>query len=129
MISRNPQDVHPPVAEYAHQIEVSGPGRWLVLSGQIGMRQDSSVPPDPIEQVKIALENLRSNLDAAGMVVSDLVKLTFYLVGDMDPAARRAVVAEFFGDHLPTTTLLYVSALAGPALRVEIDALAFQQTT
>ncbi|MFG2605630.1 RidA family protein [Streptomyces sp. NPDC048514] len=128
MISRNPQDVHAPVAEYTHQIEVSAPGRWLVLSGQIGMRQDGSVPQDPIEQIDVALENLRSNLDAAGMVVSDLVKLTFYLVGDMDPAARRAAVAEFFGDHLPTSTLLYVSALAAPTLRVEIDAWAFQQT-
>ncbi|MFD7498522.1 RidA family protein [Streptomyces sp. NPDC059832] len=107
---------------------MSSPGRWLVLSGQIGMRQDGSVPPDPIEQIGVALENLRSNLDAVGMVVSDLVKLTFYLVGDMDPAARRAVVAEFFGDHLPATTLLYVSALAAPTLRVEIDAWAFQQT-
>ncbi|MEU5599178.1 RidA family protein [Streptomyces sp. NPDC020298] len=128
MISRNPQDVHAPVAEYTHQIEVSGPGRWLVLSGQIGMRQNGSVPSDPIEQIGVALENLRSNLDAAGMVVSDLVKLTFYLVGDVDPAARRTAVAEFFGDHLPTTTLLYVSALAAPTLRVEIDAWAFQQT-
>ncbi|WP_329459954.1 RidA family protein [Streptomyces sp. NBC_01497] len=128
MISRDPQDVHAPVAEYTHQIEVSAPGRWLVLSGQIGMRQDSSVSPDPIEQIDVALENLRSNLDAAGMVVSDLVKVTFYLVGDMDPAARRATVAKFFGDHLPTTTLLYVSALAAPTLRVEIDAWAFQQT-
>ncbi|WP_406134599.1 RidA family protein [Streptomyces sp. NBC_01089] len=126
MISRNPQNVHAPVADYAHQIEVSAPGRWLVLSGQIGMRQDGSVPPDPIEQIDVALENLRSNLDAAGMVVSDLVKLTFYLVGDMDPAARRATVAQFLGGHLPTTTLLYVSALAAPALRVEVDAWAFQ---
>jgi enamine deaminase RidA (YjgF/YER057c/UK114 family) len=128
MISRNPQDVHTPVAEYTHQIEVSGPGRWLVLSGQIGMRQDGSVPSDPVEQVNVALENLRSNLDAAGMVVSDLVKLTFYLVGDINAVARRAAVAGFFGDHRPTTTLLYVSALAAPTLRVEIDAWAFQQT-
>lgn len=126
MISRNPQNVHAPVADYVHQIEVSAPGRWLVLSGQIGMRQDGSVPPDPVEQIDVALENLRSNLDAAGMVVSDLVKLTFYLVGDMDPAARRATVAQFLGDHLPTTTLLHVSALAAPALRVEVDAWAFQ---
>ncbi|WDO04599.1 RidA family protein [Streptomyces murinus] len=124
MISRNPLQVHTPVAEYTHQMEAGPSARWLVLSGQIGMRPDGEVPTEPIEQVSVALENIRRNLEAAGMSVADLVKLTFYLVGDMDPAQRRSAVAEFLGDHRPCTTLLYVSALASPALRVEIDAWA-----
>jgi len=33
--SRNPATVHPPLASCAHQIEVTGPQRWLVLSGQV----------------------------------------------------------------------------------------------
>ncbi|MFE4590625.1 RidA family protein [Streptomyces laurentii] len=124
MISRDPLDVHPPVAAYSHQVEVGPAARWLVLSGQIGMRPDGEVPSDPVEQLTVALENIRRNLTAAGMTVPDLVKLTFYLVGDIDPARRRGAVADFLGDHLPTTTLLYVSGLASPALRVEIDAWA-----
>jgi enamine deaminase RidA (YjgF/YER057c/UK114 family) len=124
MISRNPLDVHPPVAAYSHQTEVGPGARWLVLSGQIGMRPDGEVPSDPVEQLTVALENIRRNLAAAGMTVPDLVKLTFYLVGDIDPARRRTAVADFLGPHLPTTTLLYVTALASPALRVEIDAWA-----
>jgi len=39
-IARNPQNIHPPVAPYVHQIEVTGPQRWLTLSGQIGMIAD-----------------------------------------------------------------------------------------
>ena len=123
-ITRDPEGVHPPVAAYVHQTEIAPGGRWLVLSGQIGMTADGAVPADPVEQVALALENLRRNLAAAGMDPSHLVKLTTYLVGEIDPTARRAVEAAFLGGHRPCTTLLYVSALANPALRVEIDAWA-----
>jgi 2-iminobutanoate/2-iminopropanoate deaminase len=122
--ARNPEDVHPPVADYVHQIEVGAGGRWLVISGQIGMRADGSLPEDPVEQVTVALENLRRNLAAAGMDVTNVVKLTTYLVGDVDAKARAAAVGEFLGGHIPTQTLLYVAGLASPALRVEIEAWA-----
>jgi 2-iminobutanoate/2-iminopropanoate deaminase len=122
--ARNPEDVHPPVADYVHQIEVGPGGRWLVISGQIGMRPDGSLPEDPVEQVAVALENLRRNLAAAGMDVTNVVKLTTYLVGDVDAKGRAAAVSEFLGDHIPTQTLLYVARLASPALRVEIEAWA-----
>src|SRR5690349_19793557 len=120
MISRNPAGVHAPVADYSHQIEVGANARWLVLSGQIGMASDGAVPDDPVEQISLALANLGHNLAAAAMTAADLVKITFYLVGEVDAAARRVVVSDFLGDHRPCTTLLYVSALASPALRVEI---------
>ncbi|WP_224273671.1 RidA family protein [Streptomyces sp. LS1784] len=129
VIYRNPENVHQPVAGYTHQIEVREPARWLVLSGQIGMRPDGSVPADPVEQIEVALENLRRNLDAAGMGVRDVVKLTFLLVGENEegePARRRAAFDSWLGDHKPAMTLLYVSRLASPALRVEIDAWACQ---
>ena len=80
-IARNPQNIHPPVAPYVHQIEVTGPQRWLTLSGQIGMIADGSIPEDAIAQLKIALENIKRNLDSADMEVQDITKLVFYLVG------------------------------------------------
>lgn len=124
MIARNPVTVHQPVADYSHQIEVADGGRWLVLSGQVGMEPDGTVPADPAAQVQTALENLGRNRDAADMDVADLVKLTFYLVGELDAAQRKAVVDAFLADHHPCMTLLYVTALAAPVLRVEIDAWA-----
>lgn len=123
-ISRNPVDVHPPVAAYVHQIEISAPERVLVLSGQLGRGLDGSVPEDPIQQIDLALLNLVRNLEAAHMQVSDLVKITFYLVGEIDPASRRTVIAARLGEHLPCMTLLYVAGLASPQYKVEIDAWA-----
>ena len=121
---RNPQNVHQPVAPYTHQIEISGDERLLVLSGQIGQREDGTVPEDPIEQLDVAWENLRRNLEAADMGVKDIVKLTFYLVGEMDVARRRELIATKLEGHKPCMTLLFVASLASPAYRVELDAWA-----
>jgi enamine deaminase RidA (YjgF/YER057c/UK114 family) len=121
---RNPADVHAPLAEYTHQIEVRDPQRWLVLSGQVGRLPDGAVPEDAVAQLEIALENLARNLHAAGMDPTDLVKLTFYIAGEMDAARRRDVLAGWLKDVRPCMTLLYVTALASPIYKVEVDAWA-----
>jgi len=121
---RNPPDVHPPVAGYTHQIEITGAERLLILSGQIGRNPDGSVPEDPVEQLRVAFENLERNLRHAGMDLSDVVKLTLYLVGEMDPGQRGEVIASSLGEHKPCMTLVYVAALGSPPYRVELDAWA-----
>ena len=121
---RNPQDVHQPLGSYSHQIEVRGNERLLVISGQVGMRADGTVPEDPFEQIDIAFENIFRNLHAAGMDVKDLIKLTYYLVGEIDTAKRREVVLSKLQGHQPCSTLLYVAGLASPVYKVEIDAWA-----
>ena len=120
---RNPQDVHEPLGSYSHQIEISNE-HLLVISGQVGMRQDGTIPDDPFEQIDLAFENIFRNLRAANMDVKDIIKLTYYLVGEIDTAKRREVVLSKLQGHQPCSTLLYVAALANPAFRVEIDAWA-----
>src|SRR6266511_4426802 len=120
---RNPQDVHEPVGSYSHQIEISNE-RLLVISGQVGMRKDGTIPDDPLEQIDLAFENIFHNLRAANMDVKDIIKLTYYLVGEIDTAKRREIVLSKLQGHQPCSTLLYVAALASPAFRVEIDAWA-----
>jgi 2-iminobutanoate/2-iminopropanoate deaminase len=121
---RNPQNVHQPLGSYSHQIEIRGNERILVLSGQVGMRQDGTVPEDPTEQMDIAFENMIRNLQTANMDVKDIIKLTYYLVGELDTAKRRELVISKLQGHQPCSTLLYVAALASPIYKVEIDAWA-----
>jgi 2-iminobutanoate/2-iminopropanoate deaminase len=121
---RNPQNVHPPIAGYTHQIEIKGHERLLVLSGQVGRTEEGTVPEDPIAQLDLACENLYRNLQAAGMDFSDVVKLTFYLAGEMDAGKRRDVISSRLKDHKPCMTLVYVTALANPIYKVELDAWA-----
>lgn len=123
-INRNPTAIHPPLAAYSHQIELQGKQRWLVMSGQIGMEKDGALPTDPIEQFKAALTNIDHNLRAADMQIADLVKLTIYLITEVDPEGRRALLSSWLDGNKPTMTLLYVAALASPDIKVEIEALA-----
>jgi enamine deaminase RidA (YjgF/YER057c/UK114 family) len=126
-ITRNPDTIHKPVAPYVHQIEISGPNRWLTLSGQLGMSIDGTIPENPLEQMELALENIKRNLEAADMDVNDLTKLVFYLVGEFEAKQRRKIISEFLGEHLPCTTMIYVVALAAPTFKVEIDAWACKE--
>lgn len=121
---RNPRDIHEPVGSYSHQIEIKGSERLLVISGQVGMRPDGTVPEDPLEQIDIAFENILRNLRAADMEVKDLVKINYYLVGEFDPVKRREVILSKLQGHKPCSTLVYVAALASPVYNVEIEAWA-----
>ena len=121
---RNPESIHPPVGRYVHQIEVSGESRMLFMAGQVGKELDGSVPADPVDQLDVALQNVLRNLAAADFEVTDLVKITTYVVGEIDAARRRAVIERLLGDHVSTSTLVFVAALASAEYKVEIDAWA-----
>jgi len=125
---RNPANVHAPMAAYTHQIEVQEPMRWLVLSGQLGMMEDGTVPDDPVRQLDVAFDNVVRNLQAAGMEIEDLVKLTIYLVGEFDVQQRRAVISSYLKEPYPCVTLLMIAALATPIYKVEIEAWAAQSS-
>jgi enamine deaminase RidA (YjgF/YER057c/UK114 family) len=124
--ARNPESIHAPLGRYVHQIEASAESRLLFISGQIGAEPDGTVPEDAVAQFRVALENVMRNLEAAGFEASDLVKLTTYVVGELDPAGRRAELDRLLGDHFTTSTLVMVAALASPQYKVEIDAWAIR---
>jgi enamine deaminase RidA (YjgF/YER057c/UK114 family) len=76
------------------------------------------------EQVMMAFENLRTVLEAAGMTIADIVRLTVYTT-DVDALlADYGSAAEALAPNLPAMTLIGVSRLAFPELKVEIEATA-----
>ena len=88
------------------------------------MKEDGTVPENPLEQLGVALENVSLNLEAAGMTPRDLLKLTFYHVGEVEADKRQALLSAKLGDHKPCMTLLFVAALASPAIKIEVDVMA-----
>jgi 2-iminobutanoate/2-iminopropanoate deaminase len=121
---RNPETIHEPIGGYMHHVEISSNERILIISGQVGMKQDGTVPEDPIEQLGLVFENVIRNLQAAEMDMKDLVKINYYLVGEWDTAKRRELIASKLGGHKPCSTLVYVAALASPIYKVEVEAWA-----
>ncbi len=121
---RNPETIHEPVGGYMHQVEISSSERMLIISGQVGMRQDGTVPEDSIEQLDLVFENIIRNLQAADMEIKDLVKLNYYLAGEWDTIKRRELIALKLDGHKPCSTLVYVAGLASPVYKVEVEAWA-----
>jgi enamine deaminase RidA (YjgF/YER057c/UK114 family) len=120
----NPAAVHQPATLYSHGVEVPPGARWLVISGQVGVRPDGSVAGSPAEQMDQAFENLVSVLQGAGMEVRDLVKVTVLLTRRDDIPAFRQARERTMQGYRPAWTLILVAGLASPDWVVEIEAVA-----
>ncbi len=122
--SMNPDGVFPPFRHYVHSIEIPPNARWLEVSGQIGVLPDGTVPDGITAQTEAAWQNCVDILRANDMDVPDLVKVLQYLTRVEDRNAHFEVRNRFLGDHKPTSTLLFVSALAQPEFVVEVEVIA-----
>ena len=86
---------------------------------------DELRPPDDIrEQTRRVMDNLHMVLQAAGATFQDVVKITKYLTRMDEQDAIWSAMQPYFGDHLPTSTTVEVSALVVPGLRLEVDLIA-----
>jgi 2-iminobutanoate/2-iminopropanoate deaminase len=121
----NPPTVRAPTG-YTHAIEIKGDGRRLIISGQIGIAPNGTIPETGGGQIDQALANLRAVLEANGMTAANIVKTTVFLTDRSLLGAFRAARSAFLGDHAPASTLLFVAGLADPKLVVEIEAEAVE---
>ena len=99
-------------------------GPWLVVSGQLGLREGKLVSGDTVDQLTQAIDNLRALLAQEGASLTDVVKTTVFLRHMSDyPRMNEAYMAAF-GDHRPARSAIGVAELPLNAL-VEIEAWAF----
>jgi 2-iminobutanoate/2-iminopropanoate deaminase len=78
---------------------------------------------DAAAQTRQIFLNLKLVLDAAGATMADVLKVTVFLTDINDRAAINPVRQEFFGSARPASTLIEVSKLALPEMKVEIEAV------
>ncbi len=124
MKAHNPSAVHDPIGTYSHGLEVPPNARWLYVAGQVGMRKDGVVPPTIEEQTELAWQNIVAILAAAGMKVTDIVKMTQFLVNLEDFPKYAATRAKFLAGHRPASTGLVIRSLVRPEFLVEVEAIA-----
>ncbi len=120
----NPPAIADPVGTYSHGIEVPPNARWLYVAGQVGVRKDGAVPATVEAQTEIAWQNIVAILAAAGMQVTDLVKITQFLVNLEDFPKYAATRAKFLAGHRPASTGLVIRSLVRPEWLVEVEAVA-----
>lgn len=120
----NPDNVAPPIAQYHHVTVIPRNAEFVVLSGQIGNDKDGLIPTDIETQFSNALENIKLILKSEGLDTSSVFKINIWLTEKMNRELYTQKWNEFHRQSPPATTLAYVSALARPELKVEVEAWA-----
>jgi enamine deaminase RidA (YjgF/YER057c/UK114 family) len=111
------------------------PGTWsncllvngiAYVAGMIASDKDGNiVGGDEYEQAKVIFAKIRHLVEAAGGAMADVVKVTIFVT---DITRREQVWRarrEVFSGNFPASTLVEVRGLATPAVKVEIEAVAY----
>lgn len=114
-----------PVSHYCHGVKA---GNLVWISGMVGCTVDGFIPDDVVDQFQIALDTVDAVLKAAGGSAHDIVKVRIFLTDINDRAKINPLREIYFGDFRPASTLLEVSALVDPRMKVEIEAEAVLQS-
>jgi 2-iminobutanoate/2-iminopropanoate deaminase len=131
---------NPPPAIILSGVTIPPGAETLILSGQLPSPIDPA-KTDSIEaygdtktQTVSTFKKIKALLEKQGYAMSDVVKLTIFVVGDpklggkMDFAGFNAGYREFFGTaenpNLVARSTVQIAALAGPNFLIEIEATA-----
>ena len=107
-------------------------GRLVFLAGQVARDEQNAVvgKGDIVAQFRQVCRNIHTVMSAAGGGMSDIVKLTIYVL-DADDYKRHlreigAVYREYFGKHFPAMTLVGARDLfdAADGALIEIEGVA-----
>jgi 2-iminobutanoate/2-iminopropanoate deaminase len=100
-------------------------GDFVIVSGQVGMRDGALAAGGVAGQTAQAVTNLADRLAEMGAALTDVVKTTCFLI-DMDTFVTfNAAYVEAFGDHRPARSTVAVRELPVGAA-VEIEAMAYR---
>ena len=111
-----------PVSHYCHVVQ-AGPHVWV--SGVVAMDGNGDVPQGVVAQFDLAIDVMDQCLKAAGAGPEHVVKVQVFLTDISDRPAINPRRIAYFGDHRPASTLVEVSALVDPRLKVEIECQAY----
>jgi len=110
-----------PIGSYSQAIQA---GQTVYLSGQIALDPTSMqmVNQDIVAETKQVFANLQAVTEAAGGKLSQIVKLTVFLLDLSHITIVNEVMADFFGTEFPARSSIGVAALPKGA-KVEVEAV------
>ena len=112
-----------PISHYTHAVRF---GDLLFISGcaPVDERLQLVGGDDVRAQAEQVLRGLGRVLEAEGLGPGDVLKVTVFLTDIADRPRVNEARRAFFGESRPASTLVEVSGLAFPGMKVEIEAIA-----
>jgi enamine deaminase RidA (YjgF/YER057c/UK114 family) len=108
-----------PILGYSRAVKV---GHFVFVSGTTGTDAEGKVAEDTGAQTRQALRNLVSALEKAGATPGDVVRTRVFMTDASEWEAVGKAHGEIFGEIRPAMTLVEVSRLIAPEMKVEIEA-------
>ena len=97
-------------------------GDRIIVSGNIGVEADGTISPDAGRQAERCFELILDYIAQLGGQSGDVVRVRMFVTDIADAVAVTAAFTAAVGRARPAGTLVAISALAGPAFKVEIEA-------
>jgi enamine deaminase RidA (YjgF/YER057c/UK114 family) len=119
----SPYVPEPPPGRWSNALRV---GDMLFVSGTVSRGADGVTieGKNEYEQSKNIFTRIRHLVEAAGGAMSDIVKMTIYMVNIRQNTEVWRARQEFFSGNFPCSTLVEVRNLATPEILVEIEVIA-----
>lgn len=106
-------------APYVHAVKH---GTTLYVSGLTAFGT-AAQQGDIAEQAEAIFEQLRLVAIAEQTSLASLLKVTIFVTSLTEINALREVLYRYYGHHLPASSLVQISGLFSPDLRIEIEAI------
>jgi 2-iminobutanoate/2-iminopropanoate deaminase len=100
-------------------------GNQVFVSGMTAHDLEGNVTggKDMYSQARQAFDKIRALMESAGGSMSDIVKLTIFVTDISERKEVWRAREEYFSGNFPACSLIGISALATPELKVEIEAV------
>ena len=118
---RTPDD--PDALPFSGAVQV---GKTVYLSGVLGLTPDRTVPDDPKEEARIALDQMKATLKEAGMTMDDLATVQIFCSDVSHYAAFNSVYRTYFEKEFPARAFIGSGRLLFDA-RFEIQGVAVKR--
>jgi len=109
----------PPAGTWSNCLVAGG---FAYIAGMTARGSDAA--GDEYIQARAIFTRIRHLVEAAGGTMADVMKVTIFVTDITQREKVWQARREFFTGNFPASTLVQVAALATPALKVEIDAVA-----
>jgi 2-iminobutanoate/2-iminopropanoate deaminase len=119
---RSPEVPEPAPGTWSNCLVVDG---IAYVAGLIARGKDGKIlAGDEYEQAREIFAKIRHLLEAAGGSMADVVKVVIFVTDITQREKVWRARREVFSGDFPVSTLVQVAALAEPAVKVEIEAVA-----